>query len=321
MRVSAVSFLPGHAPRKSMAPKGDNPISGSVFRDPSAGASMPVTLQVARPIIQPPPVRHAASQGAPRIEPSEARQAERLVAPPDEEGFAGHLEAAIRNNRARRDVYDRLSGGATRSLSNQLIALERLTLPAAHALDLWAKGFQDQGIPVLQDDFVSMRNVRSPFAPPRWRGVSSAQEASKVETWLADYRKTIRNALGDDDFTGIAEASYALLKRLEATETGSQTHWAMSKHLVESLGLAAMNAIDHAEQSHGETTRLSRTFIRFQSLGLLGSASIDRKAQSFHQKGIGIVVNDVPHIPFAERWESHSPVTPAKAGVQTSIHR
>jgi hypothetical protein len=236
--------------------------------------------------------------------PSVARQAERQVAPPDEEGFAGHLKAAIQLNLTRRDVYDRLSGGASRSLSNQLIALERLSLPAAHMLDLWAKRFQDQGIAVLEDDFVSMRNVRSPFTPPRWHGVASEQEASKVETWLSDYRKTIRSALGDDDFAAIAEASYDLLKRIEAAETGSQTHWAMSKHLVESLGLAAMNAVDHAEKSGGETLRFSRTFIRFQSLGLLGSASIDRKAQTFHQKGIGIVVNDIPHIPFAQSWEA-----------------
>jgi hypothetical protein len=267
---------------------------------------MPVSPQAGRPIIQPSPVRHAASQGAPRVSPSEARQAERQVAPPDEEGFAGHLKAAIQLNRTRRDVYDRLSGGATRSLSNQLIALEQLTLPAAHALDLWASRFQDQGIAVLKDDFVSMQSVRSPFAPPRWRGVASDQEASKVETWLSDYRKTIRSALGDDDFAAIAEASDDLLKRLEATETGCQTHWAMSKHMVESLGLAAMNAIDHAEKSGGETLRFSRKFIRFQSLGLLGSVRIDRKAQIFHQKGIGIVVNDIPHIPFAERWESRA---------------
>ena len=78
----------------------------------------------------------------------------------------------------------------------------------------------------------------------------------------------------------------------------------MTKHLVESLGLAAMNALDYAERSGGETLKLSRTFIRFQGLGLLGSVGIDRKAQAFHQQGIGIVVNDVPPIPFAERWKA-----------------
>ncbi|MNR88742.1 hypothetical protein D3C72_196920 [compost metagenome] len=248
-----------------------------------------------------------SSQGARqplRAVPAEVRQETKPSSPPLEDGFAQHLKDAIALNRSRRDVYDRLSGGGTRSLSNQLIMLENLTLPAAYALDLWAKRFQKQGIPVMQEDFVSMQDVRSPFAPPRWRGVASDQDAAEVEGWLKTYRETIRQAVGKNDFAAIAEASHGLLERLEATEQAKQTHWAMTKHLIESLGLAAMNAIDHAARSDGETLTLSRTFLRFQSLGLMGSVSVDRKAQTFHQKGIGILVNDVPLIPFAERWEA-----------------
>ncbi len=228
-------------------------------------------------------------------------QAERSVVP-QEEGFADHLSAAIALNRKRRDVYDRLSGGASRSLSNTLIALEFASLPAAHALDLWAKRFQAQGISVLKDDFVSMQNVPSPFAPPRWKEVASDQDASQVEKWLGDYRKRISTALDENDFSGIAQASYDLLSRLEGAESESRTHWAMSKHLVESLGLSAMNAISYADQSGGETLRLSRAIIRYQSLGLMGAVGIDRQAQTLHQRGIGILVNDIPQIPFAQNW-------------------
>ena len=239
-----------------------------------------------------------------RAIPAEARQEAKPSAPPLEEGFAQHLKDAMALNRSRRDVYDRLSGGGTRSLSNKLIMLETLTLPAAYALDLWAKRFQKQGIPMMQVDFVSMQDVRSPFAPPRWRGVASDKDAAEVEGWLKAYRHTIGQVVGKNDFAAIAEASHELLKRLEATEQAKQTNWAMTKHLIESLGLAAMNAIDHAARSDGETLTLSRTFLRFQSLGLMGSVSVDRKAQTFHQKGIGIVVNDMPVIPFVERWEA-----------------
>lgn len=266
---------------------------------------MSIKPSAGRPYL--PPSSSSTFQGARqplRAIPAEARQQAQASAPPLEEGFAQHLKEAIALNRSRRDVYDRLSGGGSRALSNKLIMLENLTLPGAHALDLWAKRFQKQGIPVMQADFVSMQDVRSPFAPPRWRGAASDQDAAEVEGWLKTYRDTLRQAVGKNDFTAIAEASYGLLERLEGTEQAKQTHWAMTKHLIESLGLAAMNAIDHAARSDGETLTLSRTFLRFQSLGLLGSVKLDRQAQSFHQKGIGIVVNDVPHIPFADRWKA-----------------
>jgi len=235
-----------------------------------------------------------------------AREAQPSTAPP-EEGFADHLKAAIALNRTRRDVYDRLSGGDSRSLSNLLIALETLSLPVAHALDSWAKGFQKRGIPAIKQDFVSMQNVPSPFAPPRWKGVASDQEASTIEGWLDEYRQVISAGIDDNDFQGVAQASYDLLTRLESTESETRTHWAMTKHLVESLGFAAMNAIDYAEQSGGETNRLSRNFLRYQSLGLRGSIGVDREAQTLHQRGIGILVNDIPPIPFAARWEARLP--------------
>lgn len=268
---------------------------------------MSIPPSAARPHLPSPSASPATSQGARqplRAIPTELRQDAKPSAPAHEEGFAQHLNEAIALNRSRRDVYDRLSGGGSRSLSNRLILLEQLTLPAAHALDLWAKRFQKAGIPVLQADFVTMQGVRSPFAPPRWRGAASDAEAKALESRLDAYRDTIGAALARNDFAGIAEASYTMLETLDATEKATRTHWAMTKHLVESLGLAAMNALTYAEQSNGETLKLSRTFIRFQGLGLLGSVGLDRKAQALHQKGIGIVVNDVPHIPFAERWKA-----------------
>lgn len=223
---------------------------------------------------------------------------------PAPEGFRDHLRGALALNRERRDVYDRLSGGKSRALSNTLIALERLSLPAAMLMDAWARPYQERGIPVMHADFVSMTQVRSPFAPPRYRGVAGDSEIETVKGWLADFRKGLGDKLDRGDFTGLARDAHDLLSRLEATERRLGSHFAMSKHLVESLGLAAMNAADYAEQSQGETLRLSRTFIRLQSLALITAVWIDRRAQELHRQGIGILVNDVPDIPFAARWNA-----------------
>lgn len=270
---------------------------------------MSIIPDAARPTLPPAASRTALFEGSPRplgAIPSELKPKGPQAALPPEESFRQHLQEAVQLNRERRDIYDRLSGGRSRSLSNRLILLERLTLPVASYLDRQAKRFQDRGIPILQQDFVSMQGVRSPFAPPRWKGVASDSQAEAIQAWFSDYRKTLSRALERNDFEAIAEASYDLLGRLEEAETRTQVHWAMSKHLIESLGLAAMNASGYAARSEGETLRLSRNFLKVQSLGLLGSVSVDRKAQGLHQLGIGIVVNDVPEIPFAARWEERS---------------
>ncbi len=225
---------------------------------------------------------------------------------PHEEGFSDHLEAAIRLNRRRRDIYDRLSGGSSRSFSNTLIALERLTLLPAKLFDAWAKNFQEKGIPVLKDDFVPITEVKSPFAPPRWRGVADDAAAERIQGWLDTYRRALAKGLDANDFAGLAQTTHTLLSRLENVETESKTHWAMTKHMIESLGMGAMNAARYSAQSGGETQRFSRAFIRLQGLGLMGSVALDRKAQNLHARGIGILVNDIPDIPFARRWQAQT---------------
>lgn len=234
-------------------------------------------------------------------------------APEAPEGFRDHLRGALALNHERRDVYDRLSGGKSRSLSNTLIALERLSLPAAMLMDAWAKPYQERGIPLMHADFVSMTQVRSPFAPPRYRGVASDSEVETVKGWLSDFRKGLGDHLDRADFTALAGEAHDLLERLEATERRTGSHFAMSKHVVESLGLAALNAADYAARTQGETLRLSRTFIRLQSLALLTAVSLDRRAQELHRQGIGILVNDIPDIPFAARWQAKQATEPRLA--------
>jgi hypothetical protein len=75
--------------------------------------------------------------------------------------------------------------------------------------------------------------------------------------------------------------------------------------VLESIGMAACNAIMYAEQSDGRTVLLSKAFLVFQILGLRVSVGIDKKSQACHALGAGIVENDIPGIPFEEAWRAH----------------
>ncbi|HEY9854749.1 MAG TPA: hypothetical protein V6D05_03350 [Stenomitos sp.] len=223
------------------------------------------------------------------------------------EGFASHVREAIASNRTRRTFYAAQSQGASQALSDAVIGLERLTLPFALQFDAQARRFQDAGIPIVAHDFVSMRGVRPPDTPPSHRNMAGKAEIRQLESWLGQYRKDVSRALDLRDFERVGALTDELLKRIEGLETSADAHFAMTRHVAESVGYAALHALDYRAQSGGETDELAARFIRLQAFGLTGTVAIDRKAQVLQHQGLGIIVNDLPHIPFQEEWQARKP--------------
>ncbi len=222
----------------------------------------------------------------------------------DVAGFTHHLQDAIQSNQARREYYARVSGGASRALSNHLIRLERLTLPFAWYFDARADRFNRQGLAVVDGDFVSMQAVRPPETPPTHRKVAGQADIKRLDAWLDTYRADLSKALDTRDFGRIAELTDTLLSRIEGLEASADAHFAMTKHVAESVGYAAMHALDYHQQSGGKTDDLTARFVQLQAFGLTGTIGIDRRAQELHRQGIGIIVNDLPHIPFQAEWRA-----------------
>lgn len=218
-------------------------------------------------------------------------------------GLAEHLHDAIASNRERRDYYAGRSNGASRALSDQLIRLERLTLPFAMYFDAQARRFNRQGIPIVERDLVPMSGVRPADTPPSHRNVASKADLQRLDGWLDTYREATSAALEGRDFQRIGQLTAGLLSQLEGLETTADAHFAMTRHMVESVGYAALHALDYRVASSGETDDLAARFIKLQAFGLTGTVAIDRKAQDLHRRGIGILVNDVPDIPFLKEWQ------------------
>ena len=92
------------------------------------------------------------------------------------------------------------------------------------------------------------------------------------------------------------------LEEVLAVEEQTQSLYPMHRHLLESLGLAAVNAIVYLEQSQGRTALLSKCFLATQVYAISTSAYFDRAAQKCHQLDVGILENDLPEIPFLEAY-------------------
>jgi hypothetical protein len=141
--------------------------------------------------------------------------------------------------------------------------------------------------------------------------VAAPAHVDTLRAALKNYRAEVDSALARQDFESVAKVSYTLLGTISRLEEAAQAHFAMTRHVAESVGLAALNGSRYAADSGGATTRLSERLVRSQLTAFASSLWMDRQAQMQHTRGVGILVNDLPHIPFEAQWEAH---TRSKAG-------
>lgn len=201
--------------------------------------------------------------------------------------FAGHLHEAIALNETRRPLYAEATGGRSDPLSRQLIAMEKAALVLARELDERARPWQEAGVGVLCDEFVSMA-LAAPFAvgvaaPPAYPVHGSRLFADLSTAWR------------DFDYAALAEAIETQLATIPA---GSAC---MTRHLLESTLRAANLAPVHAAKSAAlgmaSPDDLSRAFIVAQLASLPSAARFDRRVELIHQMGVPMLCNDVPPIP------------------------
>lgn len=220
--------------------------------------------------------------------------------------FITHLSDALRINRERGEYYSSRTAGASRLVSLELTAMEKVTLPLAWIIDRRAAKFNRAGIPVIKGDFVPMSGIAKPETPPLFRNGATSQAVAELRAALGSFGGSVKNALKADDFTAICVAADAALSKIGELENSGRCHFAMSKHIVESIGFAALHAPEYARLSGGKTAGLSKFFIRVQAMALMFCHKIDLSAQKVHALGVGILVNDLPLIPFAAEWKGRA---------------
>lgn len=257
----------------------------------------------------PAPSRPAGTAAAPvQSAPSGDRFVPQQSAPTScHGGMLQHLDEAIALNTSRRDYYASRAGGRSYLLSTTLISLEKMSRSAAAVFDREAKPFQQAGIPIVSADFIPMRGLPLASKPPQLRNVADKAHVRELSQQLTDYRKAMPKIRTEQDLRQVAALSYRMLETIERTEQSAGSHFAMTKHVVESIGMAALNGLRWAAQSGGKTVPLTAKLAESQELALLSSLWIDKQAQHCHAKGVGIIVNDVPHIPFKTHWEAANP--------------
>lgn len=220
-------------------------------------------------------------------------------------GFALHLEEAIAINEGRMPIYAQLTHGKSKRISRKLIAWEKGLLPYAYSLDRQAKKYQEEGIPIVQADFVPMDNLLAAETPPTYSGQASKATWVELSQALLYFKKDVRTAIKEENLYQVCYLVAGMIHRLEEIEQEGQCHFAMCKHLLESMGWIALNGITYIKLSEGKSFSLTKRLIMSHLPAIKFHKTMDGPAQDIHVMGVGILVNDLPHIPFLEKWEEN----------------
>jgi hypothetical protein len=216
-----------------------------------------------------------------------------LIGPPLD-GFEQHLVDAIAVNRTRRAEWGALTDGATDDLLSALITSERLIRPVARAIDARAVSLVAAGVPVVVGDFVEMTGqlpVDTPIPPTAAMDAADVAAADAIIAGLA--------ATDPLDGFAVVDASVEALAALTALEEAEDVRFAMSRHVIESMGLAALHGLYYrCESAQAEPVVRALVSTQRQGLSRLRVTDYDVQANAFHQQGLGVLINDLPPIPF-----------------------
>ena len=232
----------------------------------------------------------------------------------EQESAVKHLVWAMALNLKRGVSYGVQSRGRSFLVSIPLIMSEFLCVFVLGLYELWGLWFNRQGINIIQGDFVPMANVNAMGTPLRFNGVASGEVCSKLTSGNALFMRTAGAATFAGDFRKVADLTHECLTEVLALEEETQSLFVMHRHILESLGLAAIHSIRYLDQSHGRTLALSKCFLLTQVYAMGLAIFFDRAAQRCHQMHVGILENDVPYIPFLEAYASFTEGTNEPSG-------
>lgn len=183
-----------------------------------------------------------------------------------------------------------------------MVSAECVLLPVARYFDKQAQPFINAGVPIVKNDFIDMDMVLDANKKTKYAGESSPETNKLLQQSFRDFRKARLQYLKNGDYPSICQCAVEMLALIDRKEEESQAHFANSKHLFESVGFAALHAPQYLEQSNGGTEKLGKQLVGLQLWLADTGIYMDKLAQGCHKRGAGILVNDVPYIPFLEEF-------------------
>lgn len=207
-----------------------------------------------------------------------------------------HLSDASKINQERKPLYELLTEGKSKRLSNELILMEKLAFLITGHLDQSAKEYLDQGVMIFEHDLVDMKYT--PSFKETYENNQRPTERIKLD--IKNLRKHWLNLIRNDELDTLYFEAVELLdeKALSATNQNCLT-----RHFVESIARFIKNIEEH--QMHARVKNLADpkplivSFIKIQLHSLGWAYSLDKRAYEIQNNyGVPLFCQDVPVIDF-----------------------
>lgn len=207
--------------------------------------------------------------------------------------FQDHLYDAIAQNHKRAPIYASLTHGDSALLSSAMISSERAALVTAFEVDAAAAKFEEAGVFVVCDAFVSMRKTPELLAQgPEPFPKLKAFRPLKLEAPTRIWRRQIQ-AKRFDQLANSLRTTIAALEREPRFNC-------MTRHTLESmLRIATQVPLQEGKAKNLGMSSPAPISARMLSLHLEAlkiAHNLDRMAAPIQAKGLPIVCQDVPPI-------------------------
>ena len=205
--------------------------------------------------------------------------------------FRQHLEEAVSMNQTRRRGYSDMSQGRSDSISEDLIALDRLGLTVAPFFDFRSRNFnQRSGVAINCEVIPSMFTAK----PMRGRGASSPVALYKdiSPTDILFHARALHFKYGDG--SGLEYLKRYLASEVHPLESAPQYN-CLARHFLKSMVRLLDVAADHPELAAdpGYPWALIETsLVQLEAMDVL-----DHRAAPLQAEGIPILCQELPVIP------------------------
>ena len=202
--------------------------------------------------------------------------------------FQNHILESISINKARQEVYSKLTAGKSNSIYRELIGYEKLSLTVATFFDLKALRYQKAGMNIFCKEFKAL------IQAPKVMGLKP------LKPFSAPDRKSIEQkilaALKTKNTEEVKKASLEIIEEMKT----QPSYYCLSRHFIESIYRFAHFAPMWSKQAEAkglkDPSKMIFNVMKLHTLGLKGTFAIDRKSQPIQAKGIPMVCAEIPDL-------------------------
>lgn len=215
--------------------------------------------------------------------------------------FENHLKEAVQINQLRAPLYSELSQGKSLMVSRQIINFEESLIFFNHLFfanyEKWAEPYNEKGIPILCEYFVSMKNVPS-FIPKYQNGSPFAKDYLEIDPYIL-----ARNLSYIKKKHGLQALDEELQKWLLLLEKEPRLN-CMLRHVLESI----KRIIQFLPSQELRASNLNLSSPRWIAEKLISShimmisnfVKLDELAAPLNIEGLPILCQDVPKLIFSK---------------------